>query len=148
MYYYSCYFQNKTANLYTYESTLKLEPGDYAVVPSPYGCGFSVVCVHSRLYKKEVKYDTSKLTRIVCKLKNEVDEKREFKHNYLCAVNGNRNNMVIVSSPLKLSPGDMVIANTRDKQILNVIEKTKNSGNCKLIQKLQLKRFEKNISPF
>lgn len=147
-YYYSCFFPNsKVCRYYTYMSTIKLIQGELAVVPSPYGCGFSVVEVHERINKKSLTLNADELTQIVCRLKEKVDETKQYNKHYICAVNGNRNNFVNVASPVKLKPGDIIFANTAHKSLLNVMKETDAVvlNEYKLIQKISLKRYEKSI---
>ena len=142
-YYYACSFENKQATKYTYASSIKLNSGDLVVVPSPWGCGFAIVEVHERIMKKDVNYDVDKLTHIVCRLKNTVYEVESCDKFYTCCVNGTRSKIVILASPVKLKPGDMVVANTEKRCILNVLGNCdKREGAYYLIQKLYLKRFE------
>lgn len=144
-YFYSCCFINKPINLYTYESSIKFEENDLAVVPSNWGCGFSIVQIKKRLLKKEVSYQGN-LTKIVCRLKKEVDDK-PIKYHYICAVDGNMNKTEIVSSSQKLHLGDIIYANLTSQKLLAVMQETRleKEPPCKLIQKINLTKYENSF---
>lgn len=144
-YYYACSFANKNKNKYTYASSVKLEEGEFAVVPTPYNhCGFTVVEVHERILKKDLNFDPDKLTEIVCRLKTKPDEDKEYNKHYVCCINGNRNDLTYICSPISLKPGDMVFAEMEKRNILNVLQKNEKEvhGEYKLIQKISFKRYD------